>query len=163
MFILVEVRHIPPIFSTSFFFHRFLQQSLVVSAPTIDARVQKARSASSGSAKHRGGSAGATSSSGRLHRNDAGDWVWSSDDENKDNSEDDDDETDNSKSSSSNSKAKSGAAGGGGTSVEAISQRTINMVGGVAKKSISFKHMRHLYNETFLFPRFYACATPGGS
>ena len=48
---------------------KFLQQTLVASAPNIDTRVQKAKSA-----KRPG-------TSGRLHRNDHGDWVWSSDDE----------------------------------------------------------------------------------
>lgn len=48
---------------------KFLQQNLVTSAPSIDTRVQKART------NKRPGA------SGRLHRNDAGDWVWSSDDE----------------------------------------------------------------------------------
>ena len=51
---------------------KFLQQSLVASAPSIDARVQKARG---GASKQRPGA------SGRLHRNDAGDWVWSSDED----------------------------------------------------------------------------------
>ncbi len=48
---------------------RYLQQNLVTAAPSIDARVQKARSSKQ------------KASSGRLHRNDAGDWVWSSDEE----------------------------------------------------------------------------------
>ena len=52
---------------------KFLQQSLVATAPSIDARVQKARG---GASKQRPGA------SGRLHRNDAGDWVWSSDEDN---------------------------------------------------------------------------------
>ena len=56
---------------------KFLQQSLVASAPSIDARVQKAR----GSSKQRPGA------SGRLHRNDAGDWVWSSDEDDDDNND----------------------------------------------------------------------------
>ncbi len=48
---------------------RFLQQNLVTAAPSIDARMQKSRSNKQ------------KASSGRLHRNDAGDWVWSSDEE----------------------------------------------------------------------------------
>jgi serine/threonine-protein kinase OSR1/STK39 len=77
---------------------KFLQQSLVVSAPTIDTRVQKARNT-----KQRPGA------SGRLHRNDAGDWVWSSDDEDEDN-------TDTSKSKKSASPA---TALGDGTAASA--------------------------------------------
>ena len=53
---------------------KFLQQNLVASAPTIDTRVQKAKNAQS---KRPG-------TSGRLHRNPDGDWVWSSDDEDDD-------------------------------------------------------------------------------
>ena len=46
-----------------------MQQHLVASAPNIDARVQKARTA-----KRPG-------TSGRLHRNEVGEWVWSSDED----------------------------------------------------------------------------------
>ena len=61
-----------------------MQQSLVASAPNIDARItQRNRSSGNGSSGKKSGGAGA---SGRLHRNDAGDWVWSSDDEDEDNS-----------------------------------------------------------------------------
>ena len=74
---------------------KFLQQNLVTVAPSIDARVQKAKS----NKQPKPGS-----SSGRLHRNDAGDWVWSSDDE------DDDDDDDDQDVSSSKSKEESAAA-----------------------------------------------------
>ena len=61
---------------------KFLQQSLVTSAPNIDARIsQRNRSAGVSSGGKKSGGAGA---SGRLHRNDAGDWVWSSDDDDED-------------------------------------------------------------------------------
>ena len=52
---------------------KFLQQNLVASAPNIDARVQKAKNA-----KRPG-------TSGRLHRNEVGEWVWSSDEDEGDN------------------------------------------------------------------------------
>ena len=48
---------------------KYLQQHLVASAPNIDARVQKAKTA-----KRPG-------TSGRLHRNEVGEWVWSSDED----------------------------------------------------------------------------------
>lgn len=48
---------------------KYLQQNLVASAPNIDARVQKAKTA-----KRPG-------TSGRLHRNEVGEWVWSSDED----------------------------------------------------------------------------------
>merc|ERR1711997_1175991 len=47
----------------------YLQKNLVASAPNIDARVQKAKTA-----KRPG-------TSGRLHRNEVGEWVWSSDED----------------------------------------------------------------------------------
>ena len=81
---------------------KFLQQSLVASAPSIDARVQKARG---GSSKQRPGA------SGRLHRNDAGDWVWSSDDE-----DNGDNDSGPPKKSSSPSAATKAAEGGGSNS-----------------------------------------------
>ena len=61
---------------------KYLQQMLVGSAPAIDARVPKSRT------NRRAGQ------SGRLHRTDAGDWVWSSDDE--ESSSDDDESNDES-------------------------------------------------------------------
>jgi len=48
---------------------KYLQQHLVASAPNIDTRVQKAKTA-----KRPG-------TSGRLHRNEVGEWVWSSDED----------------------------------------------------------------------------------
>jgi len=54
---------------------KYLQQHLVASAPNIDARVQKAKTA-----KRPG-------TSGRLHRNEVGEWVWSSDEDEGDSGE----------------------------------------------------------------------------
>lgn len=48
---------------------KFLQQNLVATAPTVDSRSQRTRTN-----KVKG-------TSGRLHRNDEGAWVWSSDEE----------------------------------------------------------------------------------
>ena len=56
---------------------KYLQQHLVASAPNIDARVQKAKTA-----KRPG-------TSGRLHRNEVGEWVWSSDEDEGDNGKSD--------------------------------------------------------------------------
>lgn len=50
-------------------------------APTLEARAQKARSYR----KNPG-------ASGRLHRTEAGDWVWSSDSEDQDNSDEESDD-----------------------------------------------------------------------
>jgi len=71
---------------------KYLQQNLVTLAPSIESRVLKGRSS-----KNRAGS-----SSGRLHRNDAGDWVWSSDDD-----DDDDDDSDDGGSKNVSTPAKS--------------------------------------------------------
>ena len=82
---------------------KFLQQSLVASAPSIDARVQKAR----GPSKQRPGA------SGRLHRNDAGDWVWSSDEDDDDDDNNDYEHNRSPKKSPSPSAAPKATDGGG--------------------------------------------------
>ena len=89
---------------------KFLQQSLVASAPSIDARVQKARGGGGGGGSSKQQRPGA---SGRLHRNDAGDWVWSSDEE------DDDNDSGPSKKSPSPSSAAQPADGGSGAAAAA--------------------------------------------
>ncbi|XP_040563949.1 STE20/SPS1-related proline-alanine-rich protein kinase [Lepeophtheirus salmonis] len=59
---------------------KYLQQNIIASAPTIDSRSQKIKN------PKRSGT------SGRLHKNTEGDWVWSSD---EDDDDDDDEETEN--------------------------------------------------------------------
>ncbi|XP_075680458.1 oxidative stress responsive kinase frayed isoform X2 [Dermatophagoides pteronyssinus] len=66
---------------------KYLQNTLLTIAPTIEERSKKART-----------SRRAQGASGRLHRTEAGDWVWSSSDE-----EDDDDNQNNNKDNSSES------------------------------------------------------------
>lgn len=90
---------------------KHLQQVLVSSAPSIEARVPKARAN-----KQKSGGA-----SGRLHRNDAGDWVWSSDSD----SDDDDDEQVKEKKSEVKAAEKKDA---NSEKKSPVSQRTINLV-----------------------------------
>ncbi|QQP49628.1 Uncharacterized protein FKW44_010366, partial [Caligus rogercresseyi] len=59
---------------------KYLQQNLIASAPTIDSRSQKIKN------PKRSGT------SGRLHKNTEGDWVWSSDEEQGEDSDDSDDD-----------------------------------------------------------------------
>lgn len=96
---IIKVYDLSLVLSQSLMFHqgkakdkKFLQQSLVASAPSIEARVsQRGRGGGGGGG---GGGAGAggggkkhsAGASGRLHRNDAGDWVWSSDEDEEDSS-----------------------------------------------------------------------------
>eukprot|EP00096_Caligus_rogercresseyi_P013187 TRINITY_DN5869_c0_g1_i1.p1 TRINITY_DN5869_c0_g1~~TRINITY_DN5869_c0_g1_i1.p1 ORF type:complete len:567 (-),score=226.52 TRINITY_DN5869_c0_g1_i1:837-2537(-) len=61
---------------------KYLQQNLIASAPTIDSRSQKIKN------PKRSGT------SGRLHKNTEGDWVWSSDEEQGEDSDDSDDDSD---------------------------------------------------------------------
>ena len=94
---------------------KFLQQSLVASAPTIESRVQKAQRAN----KQRPGA------SGRLHRNNEGDWVWSSD-------EDEDDEDSQTSSVASKSVASTAAdAGAAAQAALPANQKTLNFVSGL--------------------------------
>jgi len=60
---------------------KYLVQTLIAQAPTLEARSQKARSYR----KNPG-------ASGRLHRTEAGDWVWSSDSEGPDGSDEESDD-----------------------------------------------------------------------
>ncbi|XP_057379896.1 serine/threonine-protein kinase OSR1-like isoform X2 [Daphnia carinata] len=60
---------------------RYLVQTLIAQAPSLEARSQKARSYRK-----------APGASGRLHRTEAGDWIWSSDSEDEANSNDDSDD-----------------------------------------------------------------------
>jgi len=60
---------------------KYLVQTLIAQAPTLEARSQKARNYR----KNPG-------ASGRLHRTEAGDWVWSSDSEDQDGSDEESDD-----------------------------------------------------------------------
>lgn len=60
---------------------RYLVQTLISQAPSLEARAQKARSYRK-----------APGASGRLHRTEAGDWVWSSDSEEEAQSDESDEE-----------------------------------------------------------------------
>jgi len=72
----------------------FLYKTLVQSGPSLETRVQKVKTQKR-----------APGTSGRLHRTESGEWIWSSDEEDKD---DDDEVMPNSKDSSVSSKATSG-------------------------------------------------------
>ncbi|KAK4012133.1 serine/threonine-protein kinase OSR1 [Daphnia magna] len=60
---------------------RYLVQTLIAQAPSLEARSQKTRSYRK-----------APGASGRLHRTEAGDWIWSSDSEDEAHSNDDSDD-----------------------------------------------------------------------
>ncbi len=163
---------------------KFLQQSLVITAPSIDARVQKARSS-----KQRPGT------SGRLHRNDAGDWVWSSDDEDEDNTDSSRSKKSETPSSrpeapqqqqqqqpqqpagnasdgqaantpqpqaapaASQALAAAAPAPNSANPQPSTNQRTINLV--TTRKIIV--HQVHVFLEKTCVPRSFACATPDAS
>ena len=116
---------------------KFLQQTLVASSPNLDARLAKAKSGGGGGAGGKraaaaaaagGGAAGGQqgNSSGRLHRNPAGDWVFDFDDD-----DDDDDDTDSSSkvaSADDPAPATPAATAAGTAAANAAVPASINMV-----------------------------------
>lgn len=93
-----------PFFKSKAKDRKFLQASLVNVAPNLESRVTKRQSKKPGA-------------SGRLHRNETGDWVWSSDEEG-----DSDDETIQKKKSSKQVSLSEEASG------VPENQRTVNLV-----------------------------------
>jgi len=93
-----------PFFKSKAKDRKFLQASLVTIAPNLESRVTKRQSKKPGA-------------SGRLHRNETGDWVWSSDEEG-----DSDDETIQKKKSAKQVSMSEEASG------VPENQRTVNLV-----------------------------------